>query len=233
MNNKYNINSDSFNSDIKQKNECGFVYSFLYIIIIFCVILLIYKFIFNYEYFEINNDLSSNSPSYGVLLDKINTFKQNTEISQKFNKIDENSMNDIINKFKNELICCSNDIPSIDNSKGIFISDINELSELIDKTSSFKNIYKPGEIVDSNSSFTIDKNKICFKSENKLSNLNPEIKNMFTGCIACSVQSEDYSNTPGWNNTKTNIKQVCLYGDNPDPLLGVPNLEQCKKLCSN
>lgn len=126
--------------------------------------------------------------------------------------------------------------PSVDTIRSkdlMFISNTNELSDVVNKAKSMKNFYNVGDLVVSNSTFGIDKNKICFGSG---ANTGAEI-GKFTECMVCSVIPDDQlENSRSWKTTRTNINKVCLFNPNVDPNTSSPadaiaSMEQCKKFC--
>lgn len=160
---------------------------------------------------------------------KIKEHDQAVFISNNFNKVNPDSF-DQNNEFMN--LYFNNDYPKIDLSKFKLINDQSELNNLISQASKFKNIYVPGEIVNSPSSFNIDKNQICYQHKGSILNSDPNFMTSYPECMVCSINSSNnYKNMPSWTNTKTNIKEVCLFNPNPEPNSGIPNLQDCKKFC--
>ncbi len=249
--NKYDLNSGQNKND-----NCVSIY-ILYLVLFLATIYLIYKFIyFNQENFQNSLLASSKSLSNSSILDKTNqeliTELNNTKkeindtrdkilkrieehdkatyIAKNFNKISAESfykeLNFIESYFRN------NNLPTTDLSKYKIISNQSDLDSLIFTASNFKNIYKPGDLVTSNSTFDIDKNKICYQHKGALIKDDPSFMTNYPSCMVCSVNPDDsYNKTNSWFNTKTNIKEVCLFNPNSTPNSGIPNLDDCKKFC--
>lgn len=210
----------------------------LYIVIFITILYLIYKFIYaknneGFDVLNINNEviqeLKQNQKEYELTKEKIlNIIKEHDQaafISNNFIKINSDSItNKSLNLQLNDLY------PEIDLSKYIVINDQTEFNKLAQIASNFKNIYKPGEIVNLPSDFNIDKNKICYKESNL--NLDPNFMKKYPECMVCSVDTtSDYKNMPNWNKTKTNIKEICLFNTDSQSNSGIPNLNDCKKFC--
>ena len=178
-------------------------------------------------------ELKQTKKDFDSVKDKIfNRIKEHDQavyISNNFNKINPDSFD----KEKDFLNLYNNDYPSIDLSNYKLIKNQSELNNLATQASNFKNIYSPGEIVDSSSDFNIDKNKICYQQKGSYLDNDPNFIKNYPQCMVCSINpSDNYKNMPSWDNTKTNIKEVCLFNPNPEPNSGIPNLDNCKKLCS-
>jgi hypothetical protein len=94
----------------------------------------------------------------------------------------------------------------------------------------FKNIYKPGDIVNQNSTFNIGKNEICYRNKDKLLDIDNKFINNYPNCMVCSIN--DNKDTIGWTNTHTNIDKICLFNTNPEPNSGIPNFDNCKTMCN-
>jgi hypothetical protein len=239
-----------FNLNYKKSSQkyCYTIY-ILYIVILITIVYLIYKFIyFNNDTFDniLNKISTSNTDNispdiikglrqtqinFNNIKEKINnklTEHDNAVyISDNFNQINPNSFN--INKDFIDLYFDNNNYPSINLTDYKVINNEIELNNLINQAGKFKNIYQPGDIVNAPSSFdNINdfKNKICFKSNN-------DLNKKYSDCMVCSVNpSNDYKNTNSWENTSTNIKDLCLFNLNAQPNTGIANLDDCKKLCN-
>lgn len=155
-------------------------------------------------------------------------------IKNNFDLIEPSSMEKKMQQMMNEYNKVQ--FPSIDTigSKNLmFISNTNELTDIVNKAKTMKNFYKVGDLIVSNSTFGIDKNKICFGSG---ANTGAEI-GKFTECMVCSVIPDDQlENSRSWKTTRTNINKVCLFNPNIDPNTTSPadpiaSMEQCKKFC--
>lgn len=182
---------------------------------------------------EVIQELKQTRKEFDIAKEKIlNRIKEHDQavfISNNYNKVNPDSF-DQDNEFMN--LYFNNDYPKIDLSKYKVIDNQSELNDLAIQISKFKNIYVPGEIVDSPSSFNINKNQICYQHKGALLNSDPNFMANYPECMVCSVNSPDnYKNMPSWDNTKTNIKEVCLFNSNPEPNSGIPNLQDCKKFC--
>lgn len=50
--------------------------------------------------------------------------------------------------------------------------------------------------------------------------------------MVCSINDDKYyEEHKSWKNTKTNIKEVCLYNENVEPYSEILDYQGCKKLC--
>jgi hypothetical protein len=235
------LNSSS--EKITQINNCNIIY-FIYFIVLITIIYLIYKFIYyknNTHNTTLINEHFNNIQSTNNLI-KSNVCPEITSIigqEQKFNNIKE-KINNRIKEHDNALYISTyfdkinpgsinvnkyfdSNYPLTDLANKKIITNQIELNQLVNQTNNFKNIYKPGDIVESPSSFDIDKNKICDLDNNK----------QYSNCMVCSVEKSDKPNKPyDWTNskTKTNIKNVCLFSNKPGP--GINSIDDCKKLCN-
>ena len=168
--------------------------------------------------------------SNSKLEDKIKSQDRAYYISSNFDKIDEHSfsgMDFIANKFD------SDGYPQMDLNEYKVVSNETQLDQIIDEAKTFKNYYKSGDIVTGNSSFNIDKNNICYRTDGKLMELTPEFKKKYPQCMVCStVDKNQLANSDSWRNTKTNIDKVCLFNPKSKKDSGIPNLKGCKKMCN-
>jgi hypothetical protein len=63
--------------------------------------------------------------------------------------------------------------------------------------------------------------------------LTKEFKEKYPQCMVCNIVSDkDLTDSDTWKNTKTNINEVCLFNPNSKKNSGIPNLNQCKKMCN-
>ena len=245
MNKKYIIQNSYQNTD--NINDC-FVFYLLYIILFFVVVFTIYKvtlnFKNNYENFDQNNKLSPEEvvnelkSKNNELLDIKNKLEKTLEhqsratyITNNFEKIDETSFQNELNAINNDFY--NTNFSSIDISKFDVINNINDYNNVVSEIHHFKNFYKPGDIVTSNSTFNINKNDICYRSNGKPINADPNFISNYPDCMVCSVENEqNLYNSNTWKDTKTNISKVCLFNKNTVPNSGIPNEEQCKQFCN-
>ena len=128
---------------------------------------------------------------------------------------------------------------SYNDKNNFIINNEFKLNKYIIDTKNFKNIYKPGDIVDKPSSFNIGVKNICFSNIDQ-----NDVKNKNLQCMVCSVNKTNYSNpndkadpdneylkSDSWKKTKTNINKICIFNnDTTDP--NVLNYEQCKNFCT-
>ncbi len=233
MNNKYYI----INS-----NESKFCIDYLFYIIIF--IFLIF-FIFNFdkqENFEKDKDaniFNKDELYKQCMLNNEFISKKNKELEQKINeqnrmyylknnydKID-NINNELFNKyFKNTSFPKAN----LDNKT--IISSEKDIIKIKDDLFKFKNIYKVGDMVVQPSAKNISADDICYKDYDMSKNDINELKNKYTNCMVCSINSpENYKNTTSWKKTKTNIKDICLYNVDATDNSPIANLSRCKEIC--
>ena len=106
----------------------------------------------------------------------------------------------------------------------------NDFDSKIKQASNFVNFYEPGDIVTQNSSFNIDKKKICYPDANGNISVDQEFLKTYPDCMACSI-NDDYENTKGWTNTRTNIDKVCLFNKTAAENSGITTLDDCNNLC--
>ena len=253
MNKKYIISNSEDSSE--------FLTYYLFYIILICMVVCLFININNYNDSDYDYDYNYDNENFGVIAESNNNFNVplinsntpnlnqdliniNEELTNKLNTLEEklslqNRLQHLSNNYLkiNEssfpdelklinLYFTSVDLPEIDLSTYHVISTQADFNALLSEASRFVNIYKPGDVVSNNSSFNIDKNTICYKNTKDSSYIQSH-----PDCMTCSVNSE-YLNTPGWFNTKTNINKVCLFNQNAIPNSGIPNANDCKKLCN-
>lgn len=258
MSKKYQIINPSVDSN--NINECTIFY-LLYIVLFFVIIFIIYKVIFcignkneenkNEGFKNINTTDTTNMTNtnkQNVIEEKTKellNFKNTLEnrlmeqsqaiyLSQNFNRVDPSSFNDQLTFLLADF--ADTKFPEINVDGKKLINNQTELDTVLSEASNMKNFYKPGEIVESNSTFGIGKNEICYRQNNKPIKPTPEFLAKYPNCMVCAVEDEtdniDLKNTQGWINTKTNISKVCLYDPNAKLNSGIPNLAQCKNFCN-
>jgi len=243
MNNKYEILNSKSNYD-------SIIFYLLYIVLIFVVVFIIFKIIYkfnNYENFknttdnqnklspetmqeliEKNNELTNIKNS---IQDKLEKQSKAIYISQNYDKIDSSSFDNevdfILGKFN------STTFPQMNLDGKKIINTESDLSSVLNEVKLMKNFYKPGDIVLTNSTFDIDKNKICYRQDGKLIKPTVDFLQKYPECMVCTVESEQnlYESNP-WKTTKTNINKVCLYNPTAETNSGIPNLNDCKKFCN-
>lgn len=253
MSKKYQIINS--NIDSNTSNECTIFY-LLYIVLFFVILFIIYKIIFCFsnpkEGFEntltsktetkssqqiiddlkYKNDELSNMKN--TLQDKLLEQSQAIYLSQNFNKVDPSSYNEQLSYLLIDF--ADTKLPELNMDKKKIINTQTELDTILAEAANMKNFYKPGDIVNTNSTFEIGKNEICYRQNNKPIKPTPEFIAKYPECMVCAVEDEiddvDLVNTSGWANTKTNISKVCLYDPKAKPNSGIPNLEQCKTFCN-
>ena len=160
-----------------------------------------------------------------MLEKSINEEKRIAYLNNNFLKISDDAMTTKINNIEKSISNIK--LPESTFENDTLINTQNELNTLIKTSSKYKHFYKPGDIVINPSSATIDKNKIC--NSKNINNVQSEN----SSCMVCSVdKNNDYKNSVGWKNTKTNIDKVCIFNPNSstDPL----NVDytECRKLCN-
>ena len=245
MSKKYQIVNSNSNSNI----ECTFFY-LLYIVLFFVIILIIYKIIYSFnktESFEnliTSNEINSQqifqelkdknkelANIKNTLQNKLLEQSQAIYISNNFDKVDESSFNSELNFI---LIDFANTkLPEIDISNKKIIETQSEFDGILAEAENMKNFYKPGDIVNKNSTFGITKNDVCYRYDNKLIKPTTEFIKQYPNCMVCEVENNDnVENSSGWKHTKTNISKVCLYDPNAKSDSGIPNLTQCKNFCN-
>jgi cell division protein FtsB len=259
MSKKYTIISSNYSSNLENSYDSNsdhcIVKTIINIVIFIAIFYLIYKLIFindNCENFEtmqnpsiaslsaaqlastktiINNLSSQNAKLTDIndeLTQQISDYEKNKYKIINYNKINEESFDkqvDIIyNYFDNY------DLPKTDLSSFNLINNQAELTNLINIASNFKNIYKPGDIVNQKSTFNIGKNEICYRNKDKLLDVDNKFMNTYPNCMVCSIDNN--KDSMGWMNTQTNIDKVCLFNSNPEPNSGIPNFDNCKTMCN-
>jgi hypothetical protein len=152
-------------------------------------------------------------------------------LANNFYKVDDGS-------FNNELTFINDDfvdirLPESDFKDKVLISTPAQWKDLLSKAGSYKNLYKPGDVVIKPSNYNISKDTICYKDyETHLAN-DPNFKKKYPECMVCSVNpDEDYKSTKSWKNTQTNIHKVCLFNPNAPNDSTILNYNGCKNLCS-
>ncbi len=236
------------------KNTNYFSTNILYLVLFCAIIFLIYKFIYVgkiSEFFE-SSLLPKSSSFNNINQELVDQLKQSKEeisnlkekilkkieehdkaafISKNFDKINPDSFDQELEYI--DLYFKNNNLPRTDLSRYKIIKNQGDLDNLIATASSFKNIYQPGDIVTTGSTFDIDKNKICYQHKGALLKDDPTFTTNYPDCMVCSINPpETYDKTNSWYNTKTNIKEVCLFNSNSKPNSGIPNLDDCKKFCN-
>jgi hypothetical protein len=179
---------------------------------------------------EKNNELTTMK---NTLENKLMKQSQAIYLNQNFNKVDPSSFEDQLTYLLVDF--ADTKFPEIDMDKKKIISTQSDLDDVLAKAKDMKNFYKPGEIVESDSTFEITKNDICYRQNNKPIKPTPEFMAKYPNCMVCEVEDgdeENLTNTSGWKHTRTNISKVCLYDPNAKPKSGIPNLEQCKTFCN-
>ena len=152
-------------------------------------------------------------------------------LSSNYNKVDVNSFNDeldYVNTYFNDT-----KLPEINISSYNVINNEQKLNTLLNEAKTFKNIYAPGEKVLKSSNFNITKDDICYnRYKGKLAGDKNFIVN-YPDCMVCSVNdTNSYEHDNSWKNTKTNIKEVCLYNPTAETNSGILNYDGCKKICN-
>ena len=243
-------------------NEDCTIFYILYIVLFFVIVFIIYKIIFNFNFYENYSSIYSKNSNLNKsttdhfsnissdnILEKLenqnlelsnikNTLKTKikdqifaTYISNNYDKIDPSSLDEelstILYNFENTVF------PQINIEDKNLIDNQIKLNQILSETSKMVNFYKPGDIVNSNSTFGITKNDICYRSNGKPIKNNSEIIQNYPNCMVCSVEDEkNLMDTNSWKHTKTNINKVCLYNSNAEENSGIPNLKQCKQFCN-
>jgi hypothetical protein len=236
MKNKYYIVNSS---------ESKFCIDYLfYIIILIFVIYLVFNLINNDKkenFEEVNANISLNKEELykQCTLDNDFIIKKNKELEKKikqqkrsfyiknnYNKID-NYNNDSFYKYFENIT-----LPKININNKKLINSESDLQKIKNAMINFKNIYKVGDIVNKSSSENISADDICYKDYDMNIKSNQDLKNKYTNCMVCSINSsEDYKNDNSWKKTKTNIKDICLYNVNSEDNSLIPNYNKCKQLC--
>jgi hypothetical protein len=179
------------------------------------------------ELIEKNKELTNIK---NVIQEKLEKQSQAIYLSQNYDKVDSSSFNDemmfLMDKFSNT------NFPSVDLTNKTVIKTQPELDSILSEAKLMKNFYNPGDIVNSNSTFSIDKNNICYRSNGQLVKPTVEFLQKYPECMVCSVESEqNLYNTNSWKTTKTNINKVCLYNPDAETNSGIPNLSDCQNFC--
>ena len=246
--------------DNYSNNKC-FDYLF-YIVIFFLLAILVLRLYkendtnSNKYYIDNFQSLSSSidRDAYCNQIDKTLEFykKENIQLKKKLNEIE---MENLLSKdyvkysdqYSNEYKIFSPDfelegIPStVFNSIGknkVIINNQSDFDKVIYETKNFKNVYKPGEIVNSPSSLNISAKDICYSDVK-----DPKLKSKNLDCMVCSVNQTNftspddpsapnngYLNSEAYKKTKTNINKVCLFKNNSDDPT-ILNYNQCKTFC--
>jgi hypothetical protein len=158
-----------------------------------------------------------------ILEEKLKTQSRNMFLSKNYIKIDDMSFDDennfIITDIKNT------HLPSSNLSGYKLIDSMADFDLILSNVSQFKNYYLPGQEVHTNSTFNINADKICYENDINLKKSHPD-------CMVCSVTGDDYKKHNSWKNTKTNIKEVCVYNPTAEANSGIPNHDDCKKMCN-
>jgi ABC-type maltose transport system permease subunit len=242
MNKKYKIvNSNSY--------EDYTIFYVLYIVLFFVVIFIIYKIILNFNQSEsfVNIENEKKLSSEQLLLNlqeknnELNNFKNTLEeklnqqalavyVNQNFNKVDSSSFNDELSFLLADF--ANTTLPEINMKGKYLIQTQSEFNNVLAEANNMKNIYQPGDLVTTNSTFNLTKDDICYRSNGKPIKANQNFMNKYPNCMVCSVEGEkNLKNTATWNDTRTNINQVCLYNPSAEANSGIPNLEQCQQFC--
>ena len=168
--------------------------------------------------------------SKSKLEDEIKSQARAYYISSNFDKIEPESFKDmefIAKRFD------SQGYPQVNLKNFRVIKNQDQLDKVVDEVKTFKNYYKPGDIVTDNSSFNITKDNICYRTDGKPMKVNKQFKEKYPQCMVCSVvDKEDLADSDTWKDTKTNINEVCLFNPESKKDSGIPNLEGCQKMCS-
>lgn len=166
-----------------------------------------------------------------TLQDKLLEQSQAIYLSQNYNRVDPSSFNNQLTYLLVDF--ADTKFPELDMEEKKLIDTQTELDTVLSKANEMKNFYRPGEIVEADSTFNITKNDICYRQNNKPIKPTPEFIAKYPNCMVCEIENDDnLMNTNGWKNTKTNISKVCLYDPKSKPKSGIPNLEQCKSFCN-
>lgn len=166
-----------------------------------------------------------------TLQNKLLEQSQAIYLSQNFDKVDPSSFNDQLSFLLVDFADTRFPEINMDNKK--IINNQNELNNVLSEAANMKNFYKPGDIVNQNSTFDITKNDICYRQNDRSIKPTPEFIKKFPNCMVCDIEDDnvDLKNTSGWRNTRTNISKVCLYNPDAKPNSGIPNLKQCQTFC--
>jgi hypothetical protein len=214
------------------------------------IVLIIYKILFCFnknenfenEYIEtkqnsenIVSELKEKNKELGMIKDNLQNklIEQSQAIykSQNFDKVDESSFNDEITYLLTNLD--NTKFPEVDMENKKIVQNQMELNNILVEATKMKNFYKPGDIVNVNSTFNINKDNICYRHNNKSIKPTPEFIKKYPDCMVCSIENNNnLERSNGWEHTKTNISKVCLYDSKAKPNSGIPNLNECKKFCN-
>ena len=252
MSKKYQITNS--NTNLNSLDECTIFY-ILYIVLFFVIIFIIYKIIFgfyqkkeNYENVSISPSVNTTITSKEILYDltkknkELNTIKDTLQnklleqsqaiyLSQNFNKVDSSSFNDELTYLLVDF--ANTKFPEFDMKNKKIINNQSELNNVLTEVKNMKNIYIPGDIVSSSSTFDISKDDICYRNNNKPIKPTPEFMEKYPNCMVCAIEdNKNLQDTLGWKHTKTNISKVCLYDPKATDKTGTPNLTQCKTFCN-
>jgi hypothetical protein len=163
------------------------------------------------------------------LEDKIKEQKRAFYISSNFDKIDDESFSDLHIIARN---FSSDGYPQINLKNYEVVRNKKQMEKVVNKAQGFKNMYKPGDIVDDNSSFNITRDNICYRSDGKPMKLTKEFKKKYPECMVCNlVPKKELKDSDSWRNTKTNINEVCLFNPDSENNSGIPNLKECQSMC--
>jgi len=238
MNKKYKIINSNNDDFCEQSNLTILIYIILFSILFY----LIYKLIFQRDNFENMGNIQNNSNLATInepeqknqLLTNMFKYKdleQDNFINSNFEKIDLQSFEKIEDNILNSFT--KNNLQEIDLDKYRVILNYSDLTTVLENLSNYKNFYKPGDIVTSPASPIIDKNIICYQDKGKLIKTNPDFIKKYPECMVCSINNDpDVTQSVGWKNTNTNIKEVCLFNPNPDSNSQVATLQDCQKFCN-
>ena len=237
------------NSNSNQNKDCKIFY-IIYTILILVVVYILYK-IYSFTFFSENFDTSttiSNLTPEQLMTElqskneQLNSMKNKLEnkleeqskaiyLNQNFDKVDESSFNDEINFLTLEFN--NTDLSQIDLSTFNVIDTSAKFNNIINEAHAFKNLYNPGDIVNTKSSFNISPDDICYRSNGKQIKSDSNFVKNYPDCMVCKVDdATNIYDSNSWKNTKTNINQVCLFNTNADANSGIPNMQQCRKLCN-
>ena len=231
---------------IVNPNESKFCIDYLfYIIFLIFVIYLILNLTNNYEnenFEEVNANISLNKDELYKQCTLNNNFilNKNKELEKKnkqqersiiinnnYNKIDNDFNNDLFYKYFEDIT-----LPQLNLNNKVLVNSEVDLNKIKSEMRNFKNIYKVGDIINKSSSENISSDDICYKDFDMNIKSNQDLKNKYTNCMACSINSsENYLNDNSWKKTKTNIKDICLYNVNSEDNSLIPNYNKCKQLC--
>jgi len=152
-------------------------------------------------------------------------------LANNFYKVDDSSFNNQLSFINDDFVDIR--LPESDFKGKVLISTPAQWKDLLSKAGSYKNLYKPGDVVIKPSNYNISKDTICYKDyETHLAN-DPNFKKKYPECMVCSVNpDEDYKSTKSWKNTQTNIHKVCLFNPNASNDSTILNYNGCKNLCS-